>query len=213
MKITLLIISLWQIFLFENSLFAQDERFIRKMISGELLSENKKSVVPALFSVTGPEYRVDLNGDGLDEAVQVRNEDGLNWFLVFDSKQNILMKEKLWAMGAMSRLYRIKMVDLNPTARALILHVDEGKTESVRFESSAKMFIVSIDNKDLSTLKMVPGPRYWHEREAHREQYWRRNYTLNVLDLDQNGTKDIFVKYHGSQWIFMYQGNGQWKTL
>jgi hypothetical protein len=213
MKLIILFISLWQISLFENQLFAQDERLIRKMISGELAIESTKAVAPALFSVTGPAYRIDLNQDGLEETIQVKNQDGLNWIHIFDINQNEMFKAKLWAMGAMSRLYKIRLVDLNTESRVLILHVDEGRTESVRYESTARLFIISMDKNNLSSLKMVVGPRYWHERKAHREQYSFRNYFLNVIDLDKNGTKEIYVKYHGAEWIYIYQGRGQWKTL
>jgi hypothetical protein len=192
---------------------AQDERFLHKMISGELVEEQNKVVSPILFEYHGPIYQFDLNSDGQDENIQLVMEDGLNRLIITNHQHRQIFNEKLWAVGANSRLYKIKVVYLNPQARVLILFLDEGRTESVKYESTAKLFFVSIDNKDLQTLKMIEGPRYWHEKEAHREQYWRRNYSLSIKDLDGDGSKDIYVKYHGSQWIYRYLGKGQWTKI
>src|SRR5690606_30569035 len=105
-----------------------------------------------------------------------------------------IFEAKLLAMGGDSALYKIKLVSLSPKVRALILFLDEGKTEGRRFESTARIFVLSFENNDLNTLKLVRGPHFFQEKEAQRDQYFRREYQVNVVDLDNDGVKEISVQ-------------------
>ena len=64
-----------------------------------------------------------------------------------------------------------------------------------------------------ATFKLTAGPRYWHEYEGVRDQYWRRIYNLNIKDYDGDGTKDLAVEYNHIQSIWLYKGQGLWKKI
>lgn len=196
-------------------LWGQDERFFRQMFSGELpsLHEVIKEDTQRRYDVLGPNYRVDLNGDGMEETLQPQKRDGVDWLEIRDTSQRKIFEAKLLAMGGDSALYKIKLVSLSPKVRALILFLDEGKTEGRRFESTARIFVLSFENNDLNTLKLVRGPHFFQEKEAQRDQYFRREYQVNVVDLDNDGVKEISVQFNHIQRILKYLGNGEWERL
>ena len=207
----------WSLFLFflcfSMSATAQDERFIRQILTDDL--HNEPEATPSIpvftqFSVKGASYRVDLNGDGIEETIQPQKRDGVDWLEVRDASERVVYETKLVAMGAESSIYKIKLVYLSKSVRTLIIFLDEGLTQGKRVESQAQIYLLSYENNDLKTLKLTPGPHYFHEKEAQRDQYWRRNYSVNVYDIDQDGTREIAVQFNHIQRIFRYLGNGEW---
>lgn len=209
----LAILSVAMMALFVNPVRAQDERFWRKMLSGELTHEELKVQPEPKWVFAGPEYHLDLNSDGREESIQVLKRDGVDWLDITGHDKTPLYKGKLWAMGIGSSLYRLRLIDISPTARVLVLFLYEGRTESKKLEASARLYFLTFDNKDFSTFALTAGPRYWHEYEAQREQYWRRLYSLNVKDYDGDGTKDLAVEFNHMQSIWMYRGHGVWQSL
>lgn len=200
---------------FVNSTWAQDERFYRQMLSGELpgLGALIQEEPQRRYDVLGPNYRVDLNGDGIEEILQPQKRDGVDWLEIRDSSERKIFEAKLLAMGAESVLYKIRLVSISPKVRALILFLDEGHTAGKKIESTARIFVLSFENNDLSTLKLSRGPHYFHEKEAQREQYFRRDYQVNVQDIDQDGVKEIIVQFNHIQRIMRYRKNGEWERL
>lgn len=208
-----MIFSLAMMTLFVNPVRAQDERFWRKMLSGELTREAQKPKAETKWEFASPLYHYDLNGDGREEVIQVLKRDGIDWLDITGHDKAKLFSGKLWAMGIGSSLYRVRVIQLSPTTRVLVLHLYEGKTESKKLESSARLYFLTFDNNDFSTFKLTAGPRYWHEYEGIREQYWRRLYSLNVKDYDGDGTKDLAVEFNHMQSIWLYRGRGQWQSF
>ncbi len=208
-----MIFSLAMMTLFVNPVRGQDERFWRKMLSGELTREAQKAKVETKWEFASPLYHYDLNGDGREEVIQGLRRDGIDWLDITGHDKAKLFSGKLWAMGIGSSLYRVRLIQLSPTARVLVLHLYEGKTESKKLESSARLYFLTFDNNDFSTFKLTAGPRYWHEYEGIREQYWRRLYSLNVKDYDGDGTKDLAVEFNHMQSIWLYRGRGLWQNF
>jgi hypothetical protein len=194
---------------------AQDERYFRQILTGDLPGSTdsiKDTIVPG-FNAYGMSYRLDLNGDGIEEIIQPQKRDGVDWVEIRDSSQRILLEAKLLAMGRDSTLYKIRLVSISENIRALILFLDEGIVKGQHFESSAKIYIVSFENNDLSTLSITDGAHIFHERKAFRSQYWRRDYNVNVYDIDGDGKKEIAVQYNHIQRIFKYRKSGEWIKL
>ncbi len=205
---------LW-IFLFSSEIFSQDERYYRHILSGESLKTNvdiKDSMIPP-FNVKGAIYKVDLNSDGIEEVIQPQKRDGVDYLDIRNSSGGVIFEARLLSTGAESYLYKVKMVHLSFTARALILFLDEGFTKGQKFESTAKIYLLSYDNNDLGTLKLTEGAHFFHEKEAQRDQYWRRDYQVNVFDMDKDGTREVTVQYNHIQRIFRYRGKGNWDKL
>jgi hypothetical protein len=195
--------------------FSQDERYYRQILTGELpkLLEKTQEKPIAQFNVKGSSYKFDLNEDKIEETIEPQKRDGVDWLEIRNASENKLFEAKLLAMGSESSLYKIKVVHLSPKVKAAILFLDEGKTKGRRFESTARIYVLSFENNDLSTLALTEGPHFFHEKEGQREQYWRRDYQVNVFDLDGDGTREITVQYNHIQRIMKYLGKGEWERF
>jgi hypothetical protein len=199
--------------LFVNPSHAQDERFWRKMITGELNEEAVKEPEIPKWVFTSPSYQFDLNNDGREESIQLVKRDGIDWIDILGHDKTQLFSGKLWALGVNSSVYRLRLIDLSPTVRVIVIFLNEGKTEAKHLEATARLYFLTFENKDFSTFKLTQGPRYWHEYESVREQYWRRLHSFNVKDYNGDGVKDLAVEFNHIQSIWMYQGQGLWKSL
>lgn len=209
----LAILSLAMMALFVNPARGQDERFWRKLLTGELTREEIKPPPEPKWVFEGPAYHFDLNSDGREEVITVLKRDGMDWLDILGHDKTSLFKAKLWATGVASRIDRLRVVDISPTVRVVIIYLYEGKTEAQRLEASARLFFLTFENKNFSTFKLTAGPRYWHEYESVRDQYWRRLYTLNVKDYDGDGVKELALEFNHIQHIWRYVGNGNWKSF
>lgn len=193
--------------------WGQDERYYRQILSGDLpkLSEGMSESKGHQFNVAGPGYLIDLNGDGVEETLRPQKRDGVDWIEVTDFGKRRIFDAQLLAMGSESVLYKARLITLGTGLKALILFLDEGFTAGREFESTAKIFVVSWENNDLSSMKISPGPHFYHEKQSIREQYFRRDYLVNVEDLNKDGKKEIIVHFGHIQRIMEYIGNGDWK--
>lgn len=200
------------IFCLSSSVWGQDERYYRQILSGELpkMSDGIRETSEHQFNVAGPSYLIDLNGDGIEETLQPQKRDGVDWIEIRNSAKQRIFDAKLLAVGAGSFLYKAKLVALSPKVKALILFLDEGFTAGRRFEATARIFVITYEKNDLETMKIVEGPHIFHEKEAIREQYFRRDYLVNVVDMNKDGQKEISVQYNHIQRIMEYLGNGEW---
>ena len=196
-------------------LFAQDERYFRQIFSGELpkLEESFQSRVKPVMTINGTGHRVDLNRDGIEEIIQPQKRDGVDWIEIKNTSQNTLFEAKLFSMGGASVLYKIRLVDLSPRVRVLIVFLDEGITRGKRLESTARFYVLSFEDNNLTKITLTQGPHFFHEKEAPRDTYWRRNYSVNVYDMDNDGLKEITVQYNHIQRILRYKGSGMWERF
>lgn len=200
-------------FLSGPELFAQDERYYRKMLSGDLGKTIPAESGVREINVSGDAYLIDLNNDGIEERLIPQKRDGVDWLEIQNSSLQSIFSAKLFTMGANGHLFRIKMVALNAKVKALILFLDEGVTQGGRLESQGVIYLLSFENNDLSTLKLQRGARFFHEVKAQREQYYRRAYNVNVYDIDKDGEREIVIEYHHIQRIFKYAGLGDWRVF
>ena len=197
------------------SVFAQDERFYRQILNGELplLGSEISEVQEHQFNVKGAAYNVDLNDDGIEEIIQPQKRDGVDWIEIKSSNQSKIFDAKLLAMGGESVIYKAKLAHISLTTKLLMIFLDEGKTAGKRFESTARIYLITFDNNDLSTMRMTVGPHHFHEKERQRDQYWHRDYSVEIRDVDKNGIRDVVVQFNHIQRIMLYKGNGDWDRL
>lgn len=198
-----------------TSLFAQDERYYRKLLSGDLprAAEDIVELQAAKFNVSGASYHLDLDGNGIEEIIEPQKRDGVDWIEIKSFSQSKIFEAKLLAMGSDSHIYKIKFVKISDKVKALIVHLDEGKTKGKRFESTARIYVLTFENNDLSNIAMTEGPHFYHEKQAQREQYWRRDYAVNVYDIDGDGVREIAIQYNHIQRILKYDKRGEWTRL
>jgi hypothetical protein len=192
---------------------AQDERYFRQIFSGDLPKSDEAIISAPVMTVSGPGYRIDLNRDGVEEVLQAQKRDGVDWIEIRNSSQSKIFESKLFAMGGASTLYKIRLVDLSEKVRALLLFLDEGITKGKRFESTARFYVLTFEDNNLSKMSLVQGPHYFHEKEGQRDMYWRRDYNVNIFDIDGDGLKEIAVQYHHIQRIMKYKGSGVWERI
>lgn len=198
-----------------SSAYGQDERYYRQLLTGELpqVGQLIQELPLPQFNVLGPSYKVDLNADGVEEFIQPQKRDGHDWLEIRDFSQRKVFEAKLFAMGSDSHIYKLQLVHITPTVKTLIIFMDEGFTRGRRFESSGRIFLLTFENNDLNKITLTQGPHFFHEREAQREQYWRRTYMVNVYDMDNDGTREIVVMYNHIQRILKYSGKGEWVRI
>lgn len=203
---------LLSLLLFSGALWAQDERYYRQILSGELpaMFQGLQETTQHQFNVRGPAYLVDLNGDGIEETIQPQKRDGVDWIEIKDSSRRTVFESELFAAGAHSHLYKAKLVSLSEKIRALVLFLDEGVTEGKAFDATAKIYVVSWEKNDFTSMRIAPGPHFFVERQAIRDQYYRRDYLVNVVDLNKDGQKEIIVHFNHIQRIMEYKGRGEW---
>lgn len=195
---------------------AQDERYYRQMLSGALPDFNSDEVKKnekIHYSFSSSSYRIDLNKDGTEEYIQTMKRDGVDWIQISDFSGRKIFESKLFAMGAESVIYKVRFTQISRDVKALILFLDEGKTHSVKFESTARIYVLSFEKNNLETMTLSQGPHFYHEKEAQREQYWRRHYQVNIVDFDGDGIKEISIQYNHIQRMMKYIGRGEWIRL
>lgn len=194
---------------------AQDERFYRQMLAGEIpavKTEVEDSPITPI-SVEGPFYQIDLDGDGIAEKIRPSKLNGVDWLMIYNSSRGKIFDAKLVPMGGESHIYKVRLVHLSKNTKALIIHLDEGHTRGQFFESTARIFVLTYENNDLSTLSLAEGPHFFHEVEKHPDRYTRREYRIDVTDLDGDGVREIIVHYNHIQRIMIYKGKGVWQRL
>lgn len=201
--------------LFSTAIFAQDERYYRKLFSGDLprTAEDITEVEVTKFNVSGSSYHIDLDGNGIEEMIIPQKRDGVDWIEIRSFSQSKIFEGKLLAMGADSQVYKIKFVKVSDKVKSLIVYLDEGVTQGKKFVSTARIFVLTFENNDLSNIVLSQGPHFYHEKQAQREQYWRRDYSVNVYDIDGDGVREIAVQYNHIQRIMKYDRRGEWKRL
>lgn len=172
----------------------------------------KESAVKEI-SVQGANYFIDLNDDGIEEILTPQKFDGMDSLVIKDSSRRVIFQANLFAMGSESTIYKLKLVRISSSVKTLILFLDEGKTQGKKFESTARTYFLSFENDDFSTFKLTQGPHHFHEKEGQREQYFRRDYQVNVRDVDGDGKRDLVIEYGHIQRIYIYSGKGTWNKL
>lgn len=199
---------------FISSLRAQDERFFRKLFSGEFIDKQKiEEAKQYSYQIHTPEYVLDLNNDGTNEAVVFVRRDGDDWIDVFNTFHEKVFSYKFEAKGANAGVYKLIKKNLSAETTALMIFYYEGELRYVNYESSARVYILTIDRKDLKTASMFKGPTIFEEVKTFKNHYHLKNYLTKLTDLNFDGDKDLIVKFNGMSRVFKYNGDGKWQTF
>lgn len=201
-------------FFLQMSAKAQDERYFRKMLSGEVgKDEIFKDKEIAKMKVATRNYRLDLGGDAQREGLIYQKRDGQDWFYIANAQGKELYSFKLDAMYADSSLFKINFRDISPRTKLLILHFYEGKNDYVGFDGRARIYFITVDDKDLSKVTFYKGPEVWHEYAGHRDHYHQRFYDTDLIDLNGDGIQEVRVRHNKNQWVYMYSDFGKWAAF
>jgi hypothetical protein len=191
---------------------AQDERYFRQIYSGELTNKEEK-IDNFKLVVDSPEHHIDLNRDGLDERLVYSKKDGTDYLKIMDYSGRAIFETPFQSHSRFGRIYKIYLKTISPSTDVLVLFYYEGENKSARFEASARLYFISIDNKNLKTLTMFKGPHYFHEFENVRDVYWLRDLAVNIYDYNQDGVKEISVSFNKISRVYFYQNRGLWVQI
>tara|TARA_B100001971_G_scaffold215195_1_gene260239 strand:+ start:63226 stop:63870 length:645 start_codon:yes stop_codon:yes gene_type:complete len=198
--------------IFGSCAIAQDERYYRKIFTGELY-EKKEEILNYKVSVETDAYLIDLNRDGKKERIKALKKDGLDFIEIRDRFGQNLMTEKLKAVGGESKLYKIQLKTISSETDVLILHYYEGQIDSTIFEGRARVYFLTIQNRDFKRMYFYEGPHIFLEKEMVNNKYALRYYTVDTLDYNNDERNEISINYGHIQHIFFYIRNGIWRRL
>lgn len=194
---------------------AQDERYFRQVFSGELLEISKKDKNNTTnrkynFVYTSPYYLLDINSDGQSESLAFVKKDNFDFFEIYDGKNNLIYSYLLENTGVESELYRIELKALNKHTNVILLHYFEGYTKYLNYQSVARIHAITIDRNDLKTLKGFKAAAIFDETKLLRGHYHKRNYKAYLEDINEDGTKELIVKYNNISSIYLYGKDNKW---
>jgi hypothetical protein len=204
------------VFLLINSamLHAQDERFFRKLFSGDLKDKEviDNRATPT-FQVAGTFYSYDINKDGRIESLVSEKRDGQEWLNIHDYKGKIIYSAHFETLGLNSWLYKVSIRNISNNTRVFIFHFYEGSTEYLEFKGQSRLYFLSIDNRDIKSLSLYKGPIIFDETESFKKDYHLRSYKMDLVDFNGDGVNEISLKYHLNSWVYLYHYPGKWLEI
>lgn len=192
------------------SLYGQDERLLRQMLSGQLLEDKFEQKEDLKFTATGPRYYFDLNGDYREESFYFTKEDGEDWLYLYDFRGKEVYRYRFVPMGSGSRVYRVTVKWVSKDISVAIIHYFEGKTAYLEKRGTARLYFLSFKRGELADFNMFRGPHVWDEFKDYRGQYHRRSYKVSLYDFDKDGRREISVKYHTISRVYRFAKDGKW---
>ena len=95
----------------------------------------------------------------------------------------------------------------------MVLYYYEGISKYTEMQSTSRIYLVTIDNNDLKTMKAFKGPSVFEEHKSLKGHYHLRNYQVYLQDLNNDGIKEVIVKYRNVSQVLLYDGDGKWKSF
>lgn len=194
---------------------AQDERYVRKLLSGDLTRPAPLAgEAKYTYRARSAYFEIDLNGDHRSESFVLEKKDGEDWIHVFSYGRKKVYSYRFTPIGPNSRVYRITSKRLSKNTVAYILHYFEGTSGYLKFTAQARYYFLTIDNNDLKTLATYKGPAYWEEFKSFNfNHYHQRKYELTAVDFNSDGVKELSLRYNDANTVFFYRGKGAWTTF
>lgn len=200
---------------FSFAALSQDERYYRDIFTGDINKHLKK---PFMYKVEveSKKYMIDLDRDGIEDSFQLVKKDGVDFIRINDSHGVTVFEDKLEVKGGRSRIFKANFFRTSDDADTLVLHYFEGQNDAAIFESSARLYFLTIRGKSLKQITLTKGPFFWSERESAADKYykyWNKRYSVNIIDYNKDGRKEISVSYNKSSQVYFYLGDGVWGRL
>lgn len=200
------------IFCISLSSFAQDERFYRNIFTGDLNNSKQEDFIYKV-EVKSHKYMLDLNRDGIEDSFQTVKKDGLDFIRINDAFGNSIFEKKLDTKGSGSKIFKADFKHVSNDIDVLLLYFYEGDNQSSTFEGSARLYFITIQNKSFNKITLTKGPYFWHEFAENPDKYsiyWNKRFSVNTIDYNQDGVKEISVSYNKISRIFFYKSDGVW---
>jgi hypothetical protein len=191
---------------------AQDERYYRSIFTGELFDTKVKPFTHKI-EVESAHYMIDLNRDGKSDSLQAVKKDGVDFIRINDEYGRLVFESKLDTKGKASKIFRVSFKAISPDTDVLILHFYEGENDAAIFESSARLYFLTIPKRKLKEISFSKGPFFWSEKERAAGKYWARRYSVSTIDFNKDGIREISVSFNKINRIYFYLSTGQWRGV
>ena len=206
------LLALFSLFMASNSGYAQDERFIRKLLSGDLGVEGVEEDKPKPhFHVASAMYEIDLNNDNRVESIVIEKKDSEDWLHIQNYERQIIYSLKFVRKGWESDVYKINLRKLSDNTHVLLVRYYEGHNQGDNFTGTARLYTISWENNDLTKISSMRGPEIWDEFKDSKIHYHQRPQLISLNDLDGDGYKEISIRHHLSTKVMKYLGKGEWQ--
>lgn len=195
----------------------QDERYFRQLFSGELAKIGPKAdEVKYSYFIHTPYYAIDINRDGIAESLVFVKKDSEDWVEIYEEKggvKNLLFSYRFETKGFDSELFRVELKKISANTSILIMYYYEGLSRYTEMQGTSRIYAVTIDQNDLKTMTAFKGPSFFEEHKSLKGHYHIRNYQVYLQDLNNDDSKELIVKFRETSQVFIYNGNGKWKTF
>lgn len=188
---------------------AQDERTLRKMLSGQMNDNKKKAPKDLIYTASTPRYYFDVNNDGKEESFFFSSEDGKDWLTIKDYRGREIYRYRFINVGTGANVYRVSLKWVNKNTSVAIFHYFEGRTQYLDKRGTSRLYFLAFQKGQLKNLKMSRGPHIWDEYLDHRKHYHRRNYKIGMFDYDLDGKREITVKFNTIARVYRLS-KGEW---
>ena len=198
--------------------WGQDERFFRQIFSGDLKDGVPKDQSEQIkrsfwYKAQTPFYELDLNRDGITERIVFAKKDNEDWIDIFDHVRNKIFSYRFENMGINSGLYRIEQRTLSPETDILFLYYYVGSTKFMNTDASARLYLLTIDRRNLKSLHVLKASSFFEERRTFRQHYHQSKYSVELREVNNDLVKEVIVSHRGMNEVFLYRGDGKWKTF
>jgi hypothetical protein len=198
------------ILIFIQPAFSQDERYFRELFSGELTQEKRKVQKTYKWMANSPIYEIDLGSNKYPESLVIEKKDGEDWIHIHDDKKNRIFSFHFDVNGKDSLVYRISKKRISNITDLLIIYYYEGNTDYRNFSGSVRLYFLTVDNRDLSTISVHKGPVYWDEREVPGGKYSQKKFGVELIDFNHDGIMEIAIGAKYLSRVYFYKSKGKW---
>ena len=200
------------LFVASNFALGQDEQFYRRIFTNELINK-PSALIEYKLVVKSPVYQINLDRDKFPEGIRIEKRDGLDFIVVLSRFGEKVFESKLLGIGNKSRIFKIQLKTISKDTNALIIHFYEGKIDSTKFESTARLYFLTFPKNDYKKMVLFKGPHFFHEKEKVSEQYWNRRFSVNTIDYNNDGVKEISISYKKINRVYFYLSKGLWTKI
>lgn len=162
--------------------------------------------------VSSKKYVIDLNRDGKDDSFQTVKMDGNDFIRINDEYGRQVFRAMLETKGRNSSIFHASFKAVNKDTDVLILHFYEGETQAAIYEASARLYFITIPKRDFKNISMTKGPFFWMEKERAAGKYYNRRYSVNTIDYNNDGNREISISFNRINRVYFYL-NGTWQNL
>lgn len=199
------------IILLSHIVFAQNERNIRKMYSGDLF-EKKTGLIPSV-RVETHDYMFDLTNDGESERLKVVKTGFEDNFQIYTNLGKKVFEFPLKAMGKNSSIYKLRVRKISKKYKVIVIYYFEGIIDSTKYQSQTKVYFLTIEKNDLKKIYASQGSYIEHEKGILDITYYKKSLELEFKDFDLDGTDEIIIGQKSLQRVFRYGGKGLWSQI